>query len=150
MTESNKIHPLEELHKQISEDLKIDKSNLDYESLRTPEIHHKYLKMMMHEGLKLKKLKQEMQQLRKRLWLFYSGRLPDKDYQGTGFDPNMKILRQDLQLWIDADDRYIDLQKRIDYLESKIELIEGVIRRINARNFDIKAAIDFLKFKNGQ
>lgn len=147
---TDKPHPLDQLHKEIEADLKIDPSNLDYESLRTPEIHHKYLKMMMHEGLKLKKLRGEMAQMRKKLWLFYSGKLPDKEYEGTKFDPNMKILKQDLNMWIEADDRYIELQKKIDYVESKIGLIEGVIRRINSRNFDIRAAIDWRKFCNGQ
>ena len=45
---------LEELQKIAEKDMKIDKDNLDIESLKIPELQHKYLKFHSNYNLLLK------------------------------------------------------------------------------------------------
>ena len=44
---------LNELYDMVNKDLEIDKTELDTESLRTPQIHNKYLILHSKEKLKL-------------------------------------------------------------------------------------------------
>ena len=44
---------LNELYEMVNKDLEIDKTELDTESLRTPQIHNKYLILHSKEKLKL-------------------------------------------------------------------------------------------------
>jgi len=46
---------LTELQDQVKKDLKLQPDELTYESVRTPEVHHTYNKMLMTERLALKK-----------------------------------------------------------------------------------------------
>ena len=46
---------LEEIQEQAEKDLKLDDTELDIESLKTPELHNKYLKLLSKFSLLLKK-----------------------------------------------------------------------------------------------
>ena len=45
---------LEEIQAQAEKDLKLDDTELDIESLKTPELHNKYLKLLSKFSLLLK------------------------------------------------------------------------------------------------
>ena len=50
---------LETLQNQADVDLKIDDTELDLESIRTPQLHNKYLKLFTKYSLQLKKVKDD-------------------------------------------------------------------------------------------
>ena len=50
---------LETLQKQVDVDLKIDDTELDLESIRTPQLHNKYLKLFTKYSLQYKKAKDD-------------------------------------------------------------------------------------------
>ena len=52
-------------------------------------------------------------------------------------------------MFIESDDDIMKLQYRIDYIEQTLLYLDSVLRMINNRNFQIKNAIDWEKFKNG-
>jgi hypothetical protein len=52
-------------------------------------------------------------------------------------------------MFIDADEDITKLQSKIDYIETVLAFLEGVLRLINNRNFQIKNAIEWEKFKSG-
>ena len=45
---------IDELYNEIERDLKIDDTELDLESIRTPQLHNKYLKLYTTHSLQLK------------------------------------------------------------------------------------------------
>ena len=50
---------------------------------------------------------------------------------------------------MEGDAEIQNLLKRKAYIEEILKFIEDVIKSVNTRNFVIKSAIDFLRFKNG-
>ena len=50
---------IEELYNDVERDLKIDDTELDLESIRTPQIHNKYLKLYTKHSLQYKKLQDD-------------------------------------------------------------------------------------------
>jgi hypothetical protein len=57
--------------------------------------------------------------------------------------------KEEIYMFIDADDDVIKLQFKIDYIETVLAFLEGVLRQINNRNFQIKNALEWEKFKSG-
>ena len=52
-------------------------------------------------------------------------------------------------MFIGADEEVRKLQYKIDYIDQVLYFLDSVLRMINNRNFQIKNAIDWEKFKNG-
>ena len=68
---------IEELEEQVTKDLYIDETILARESLATPTKHNKYLKILLRERLKLKKLQGELYKVSLGRTNYYNGSDPD-------------------------------------------------------------------------
>ena len=80
-------------------------------------------------------------------WEYYGGKSDAKIYVAKPFD--LKVLKSDLAMYINADDEIMDLQSKISYYEVIIKYIDGVIKSIDNRSWDIKHAQDWKKFEAG-
>ena len=81
---------LEELQDLVEKDLKIDDTELDIESLKTPQLHNKYLKLLSRFNLLLKKTDSDYAVLHRNKWEYYMGKSDPKVYREKPFD--LKIL----------------------------------------------------------
>jgi hypothetical protein len=138
---------LDDIKSQWAEDSKIDRELLDEESLKIPQLHSKYLNYL--SDVKLLKIKkdQEYKTLIREKFEYYTGKSDPKIYQDNPFD--LKILKQDLALYMDSDGEIQLLQARINYYEELIYFLEKVLSCINNRGFQIKNSIDWQKFMQG-
>ena len=59
------------------------------------------------------------------------------------------ILKADVPMYMEADKEIIDLSLKIGLQQEKVEFLESIIKSLNNRGYNIKAAIDFLKFTSG-
>ena len=85
---------LEELQLQADKDLKINDSELDLESLKTPQLHNTYMKHLTKFKLMLSKAEAELNVIKREKWEYYTGKAPAEAYAKKPF--NLKLLRQDL------------------------------------------------------
>ena len=130
-----------------AKDLKIDDTQLDIESLKTPELYGKYLKIFMRWNLLLKQVESKHRILYRQKWEYYGGKADAKVYAAKPFD--LKVLKNDLQMYINSDDDIIEIEKKIVYYEAIVEFIDGVIKSIDNRGWDIRNAQDWKKFLAG-
>ena len=141
---------LDEIMEEWRADSKIDKTELGAESLRTPELHHKYYKLMIESARVKRSLDAEYKVLYRNKHQHYLGQLSEEEYKELGWTPSpLKILRQDLQIYIDADHDIQLLRNKIDIQDSKLSALENIIKTIANRGFAIKNAIDWNKFQMG-
>ena len=138
---------LEEIQAQAEKDLKLDDTELDIESLKTPELHNKYLKLLSKFSLLLKKADSDYAVLHKDKWEYYTGKADSKVYMEKPFD--LKILRADVDKYLLSDSEIILLSQKIEYLRTVVNHIEQVLKQINNRTFQIKNAIEWNKFQAG-
>ena len=68
-------------------------------------------------------------------------------YQQKPF--NLKILKQDVDKYIEADEDYQKIKQKVDYLETIVDFLDRTIRQIQNRGFLIKDAIEWRKFTSG-
>ena len=97
---------LEQLQDLADKKLKINDTELDLESLKTPQLHNEFLKHLTKFKLMLSRAETEYNVLKKDKWEYYTGKADASVYALKPFD--LKILRTDIDKYLDAD---IDLQK---------------------------------------
>jgi len=131
-------------------DLKMDETALEVESMKTPQIHNKYLIIFTDEKLIFGKMKSDMYRLKKDKWLYYTGKMSQEELDEYGWDTfDLNILKSDIDKFLDADEDIIKLSNKILLQKEKVEYLENIIKIINNRQWSIRAAIDWLKFTSG-
>tara|TARA_S200002703_G_scaffold11264_1_gene10305 strand:- start:98 stop:532 length:435 start_codon:yes stop_codon:yes gene_type:complete len=135
----------------VAEDMPIDDTELDIESMAIPQLHSKYLNIYMDEKLLLQKINSDYYRLKKMKWEYYTGKLDQDQLDEYGWEPfQLKILKQDIDLYMDSDE---DLQKLLNkqaYQKEKINYLDAILKSVNNRQWNIKGAIEWRKFINGQ
>jgi len=139
---------LEELKQESYKDLPVKKvENIDQESFYNQEIKAKWLDYKSRFELLLARSKGDYQVLYREKWEYYGGKSDAKIYAAKPFD--LKVLKTDLQIYISSDSDVIELSNKIAYLETTIKFIDGVIKSIDNRGWDIKHAISWKQFEAG-
>ena len=138
---------LETLQEQVDKDLKINDTELDLESLKTPQLHNKYMKHYTKFKLMLTKAETDYSQLKRTKWEYYTGKADASVYAKKPF--NFKLLRQDVDQYIQSNEEYIKAKQKVDYLQATVDFLDRTIRQITNRTFTIKNAIDWRKFTSG-
>ena len=138
---------LEQLQEIADKDLKINDTELDLESLKTPQLHNKYLKHLTKFKLLLTRAENDFARIKKDKWEYYTGKADPAVYQLKPF--NLKILKQDVDKYLDSD---VDIQRakhKVEYLQTTTDFLDRTIRQISNRTFTIKNAIEWRKFTSG-
>jgi len=139
---------LDELKQESYKDLPVKNvENIDQESFYNQEIKAKWLDYKSRFELLLARSKGDYQVLYREKWEYYGGKSDAKIYASKPFD--FKVLKTDLQIYISSDSDVIELSNKIAYLETTIKFIDGVIKSIDNRGWDIKHAISWKQFEAG-
>ena len=138
---------LEQLQLEADKDLKINDTELDLESLKTPQLHNKYMKHYTKFKLLLTRTEDELKMLRRDKWEYYTGKADPKVYQLKPF--NFKILKTDIDKYLEADEDIQRLTQKVAYLNTVIDFLDKTIRVIVNRTYTIKNAIEWRRFTSG-
>ena len=138
---------LSEIQKSVEKDMVIDDLELDRASLDTPQLYNKYFQMYTQEALAYRRLDSDYKILLKDKWEYYTGKADPEVYKESPFD--LKILKQDVQMYLDADPELDKLQSKLVYYKEKINYLEHILKNLNNRTFVIKNAIEWKKFTHG-
>ncbi len=138
---------LEELQEQVDKDLKINDTELDLESLKTPQLHNKYLKHYNNFKLLLTRAESDYKILKRVKWEYYTGKADPSVYQVKPF--NIKLLKPYVDKYIKADEDMIKLEQKVTYVQSVVDYLDRTVKIISNRGFQIKNAIDWRKFTSG-
>tara|TARA_R100000027_G_scaffold65068_1_gene59192 strand:- start:77 stop:508 length:432 start_codon:yes stop_codon:yes gene_type:complete len=138
---------LDDIKSQWAEDSKLDNDLLDNESTKIPQLHSKYLNYLSDVRLIKIRKEQEYKTLIREKFEYYTGKADDVVYQENPFD--LKVLKQDVPMYMDADPEIQNITTRINYYEEIIFFLEKVIQQLNNRTFQIKNSIEWQKFMQG-
>ena len=138
---------LEQLQDLAEKKLKINDTELDLESLKTPQLHNEFLKHLTKFKLLLSKAQIEYYTQRKEKWEYYTGKAPAQVYAEKPF--NLKILKTDIDKYMESDDELVKLKSKVEYIQTVIDFLDSTIKQISNRGFQIKNAIDWRKFTSG-
>lgn len=142
---------LSELQSSWESDCKINDMNLGGESTRTPILHAKYLNLLSSTKLNLRKAESEYANMRRKKFKYYRGEMSRFELQEEGWDQwqGAKPLKNEMDEFLSFDSDLIQLQDKIEYFKTVLYQLEQIIRSLNSRTWDIKNAIEWLKYTNG-
>lgn len=137
---------LEELQNEWREDCKIEKDHekLAEASRGVPSLHAKYLEYYNNFSLMKKEREMKYKTLLREKTEFYLGKAPAKVYAENPFD--LKILKQDLPLYLESDVEIQQAVLKLEYLDTIINTCDSILRMINGRSYQIKNVIECEKY----
>lgn len=142
-----KIMKLNDIHKEWSVDSKIDKGYLDDEAIKIPLLHSKYLNILSETRLEFKKILEGKKKLESTLDDYFQGKI---DGKVIGREPwQLEETKAAIEKRISSDKDIIRVNLQIAEIEEKVLVLKEIINNLNQRNFQLKVAMDFMKWSNG-
>ena len=132
---------LTKIQEMFDKDSKIDETNITLEETRSPALLNKYLKLYTNFRLMLSKAESDMKILKREKWMFYTGK-SEKPFE-------LKILKNDVSTFIDADEEMIKLSSKIDYLKQVNLYLEHIVKNLHSRGFQLRNITTWIKYTEG-
>jgi len=141
---------IEKIFEEWDADTDFDKTELGDEALKVSKLHHKYFRILSQERITRRSLEADLKVLRLEKFEFYT-QGPSKESVERGWEmpPIGRVVKSEVNNYMEADKDMITLSLKIGIQNEKIDLLESIIKTILSRGYNIKAAIDWEKFKMG-
>ena len=139
---------LDKIQEMWGKDSKMDPDNLHTESLNIPILHGKYHEIYNNIFLLRKKAEQLRKNIRHERYEYFSGKAHPDVYIDNPFPKKIRD-KDTMQKYLDADDKLSNSSLKIEYYDTMLVYLESILKQITQRNYQIKNAIDFMKFNSG-
>lgn len=141
---------IDNIKQMLQTDLRLKDAELDTESLRIPQLHSKYLNILHDEKLILQSLRIKRKGMLRDKWEYYTGKMDEDTLKAKGWEPfNLKILKQDVDMYIDSDSEMNSIDCKVFLQQEKVDFLQETIKVINNMQWHIRDAIAWRKFING-
>ncbi len=80
-------------------------------------------------------------------WEYYTGKASPHVYQQKPF--NLKIMKSDIDKYLESDEELIKAKQKIDYLETVVNYLDRTLKIIGGRDWQIRNSIEWRKFTSG-
>ena len=140
------MRTIQDLFDETAKDMPFNE-DLIITSKKIPYVYDKYLKYLTLERLELTRKTKIYKQLFKEKHEYYSGKASKETYQENRFD--IKVLRGDLSVYLEADDELGKLQEGLEFMKSKISFLEQTLRNITNKGYACKNLIEWEKIQYG-
>jgi len=142
---------LTDLQEMWTEDCKINELNLGQESVKTPNLHAKYLNLLTSTKLNLRKAESDYLNCRRKKYKYYRGEMTREELEEEGWEQwqGNKPLKNEMDEFLQVDIDLVKYGDKIEYFKTILYQLEQILRSLNSRTWDIKNAIEWSKFTNG-
>ena len=144
---------LSDIQEKWKKDCQIDDIELDRSSLEVPKLHAKYSEILANQKLIQIRYENQLKDLQKDKWLWYTGKLSQEEIQEKNWDYDpfngLTILKSDYDKFFGADK---DIQKAIEkmeYCKVVVEYLQDIVSQLTWRHQTIKNIIEWRRFMAG-
>ena len=131
-------------------DAKIDSENLCHESLNIPMLQGKYFNLFCREKAVLTKLMLDLNQVKRWKRDYFLGEISPEELAEKGIPVfARRVVKTEVDAFVDTDQDVVALLEKIAVVQTKVDLLNLCVKSINDRQWNIRNAIEFLKYKNG-
>ena len=139
---------LDKLQEMWEKDSKINPDELHTESLNIPSLHAKYFELYNTIFLLRKKAEQQRKNIRHERYEYFSGKSDPEVYIENPFPKKIRD-KDTMTKYLDADEKLSTSNLKIDYYDTMLVYIESILKVIQNRTFQIKNAIEYMRFQSG-
>ena len=140
---------IEEIEENWVIDSKIDDTNLSASGAKIGILHAKYSSIYWREKLLLIKFKAEYKELKLEKYEFLTNPTEEKFKLGWELPSKGRILKQEVQTYLDGDKDLIKFELKIGVQEEKVAYVKSILDSLNGRNYIISNIIADRKFMSG-
>ena len=148
MEPRSKTLSLEMIQDMWEKDAKIDRDNLHDESLNIPSLHAKYFQIYNTIFLLRKKAEQQRKNIRHERYEYFSGKADPDVYIQNPFPKKIRD-KDTMTKYLDADEKLSNASLKIEYYDTMLTYLESILKVIQNRTYQIKNAIEFMRFNAG-
>ena len=139
---------IESIQDMWTKDSVMNQDELDNESLRIPQLHSKYYDLYNTILLMRKREEQTHCNVLLDRRKYYTGKATASVYEAEPFPYKVRD-KDDLKLYLEADERLRKTKLKIEYYDTMLKYIEEILRQISNRTYQIKNAIEWRRFNAG-
>jgi len=139
---------LETIQNMWQKDSKMDPDNLHTESLNIPILHAKYYDLYNNITLLRKKADQQRKNIRHERYEYFSGKADPEVYIDNPFPKKIRD-KETMQKYMDADEKLSSVSLKIEYYDVMLKYLEEILKQLSQRTYQIKNAIEFMRFSAG-
>ena len=139
---------LDTIQDMWEKDAKIDRDNLHDESLNIPSLHAKYFQIYNTIFLLRKKAEQQRKNIRHERYEYFSGKADPDVYIQNPFPKKIRD-KDTMTMYLDADEKLSNASLKIEYYDTMLTYLESILKVIQNRTYQIKNAIEFMRFNAG-
>ena len=151
------LNNFDKLKEDWAEDSRVDfqfknkeySADLGQLALDIPYQHNKYLNHYTNIQAVKTSLEFEIRKLIRDKREYYGGEADAKTYAEKPFGNSIKT-QDKMKVYVESDDEVINLEAKIKYLDQMLYWLDQVMKQISNRGFQVKSAIEWEKFINGQ
>jgi len=142
---------LDELHDLWDVDCVISEDHLDRESVKTPNLHSKYLRYLINHKIKLAALQSEYNTLRQKKFRYYRGEMNKVELEELKWTQwqGIKPLKNEMEEFLEGDTDLNRINIKCEYMRGMIEALESILNQIKSRDWQIRNAINWKQFVAG-
>lgn len=139
---------LEVIQEMWQKDSEVNQDELDTESLKIPQLHAKYYQLYNTILLLRRQAEQQHSSILLERRKFYMGKAETQVYIDEPFPYKVRD-KEDLKLYLEADEKLSKIRLKIDYYETMLKYLEEILKQISNRTYQIKNAIEWRRFTAG-
>lgn len=143
---------IDALMEEWGKDAPINETDPQKSMARIPILHAKYLHIMTHHNLMVKKMQADYHTRRRIKWDYYNGDLNNPEDLATHNLPPMerKIMRADIPQWLDADQELNNILLKKVMHEEIVDFCKSVIKELSNRTYQLKSYMDWERYVGGK
>ena len=139
---------VEAIQAMWEKDSRMNQDELDSESLKIPQLHAKYYDLYNTILLMRKRDEQQHSTILLDRRKYYTGKATADMYAEEPFPYKVRD-KDDLKLYLDADERLTKIKLKISYYDTMLKYLEEILRQVSNRTYQIKNAIEWRRFSAG-
>ena len=144
---------LSDIQDMWKKDCQIDDIELDRSSLQVPILHAKYSEILANQKLIQIRYENQLKDLQKDKWLWYSGKLSQEEIQEKNWDYDpfggLTILKSDYDKFFGADKDIQKAVEKMEYCKVVVEYLQDIVSQLTWRHQTIKNIIEWRRFMAG-
>lgn len=142
---------IEDISAMWAEDCHINRNDLSLETLRTPNLHQKYLDLLMQVKSRLIKYANDFAAMKELKTRYYNGELNQEELTAHGLKQyqGLKPLKSTMGEKLEGDPDLLRIKLKVQYTENMIYMLESILSQIKGRDWQLRNHIEYSKFIAG-
>lgn len=138
---------IEELFNEVREDLILDKIDISNSSYDTMKLQGKYLQKLTEEKIAFESAKARYNVSYRQKYDYYLGRANPEEYKKNPL--GLKIMKTEIDTYLNGDEELTRQRLRMESQKIRVQFLEGVLKALNSRTWEIKNIIDWKRYLSG-